>query len=78
VGEVIIPADQAEDCRRAWSAGLCPCCSSRLHEWPGPNGEDVFPEMVAEGVIFCGRCIGNNHHTDPPGFLEAMLEALIP
>lgn len=36
----------------------------------------VQPEAIGEGVTLCGRCIGNNHHTDPPGFGDLLLTAI--
>ena len=65
-------------CRDHWLAGKCPCCGMSLSPWPAPGGSEVEPEAVAEGVIFCGRCIGNEHHLQPPEFLPGMLEALLP
>lgn len=62
-----------EDCRRAWQAGRCPCCGGHLIDW-----FEVQPGAVAEGVMFCGRCIAMHHHDDPPEFLPRMLAALLP
>jgi hypothetical protein len=28
--------------------------------------------------MFCGRCIGGEHHLTPPGYLPLLLEALLP
>jgi hypothetical protein len=66
------------DCRRYWLAGRCPCCGSELCEWPAPDGSLVAPETVAEGVVMCGRCIGNHHHEKPGEFLPLLLESLLP
>lgn len=65
-------------CRAYWKAGRCPCCGGKLVPWPGPDGTEHQPEAVAEGVMFCGRCIGNRHHSDEstPGFLRMMLTAI--
>jgi len=66
-----------EYCRRYWREGRCPCCGSELTSWPGRD-RDYEPAAVAEGVFMCGRCIGNRHYEDPPGFLDELLEALVP
>jgi hypothetical protein len=60
-----------------WLAGRCPCCGSDLVEWEW-NGVVHEPQVVAEDVMFCGRCIGNDHHVDPPDVLPSLLESLLP
>lgn len=70
---MMMDADMAVAIRRAWLMGRCPCCGSELDEWLGTQ-----PKAVAEGVAFCGRCIRNEHHLTPEGFLELLLEALLP
>jgi hypothetical protein len=40
-----------------WVAGRCPCCGAGLEEWI----DGTKPQAVAEGVIFCGRCMANEH-----------------
>lgn len=63
-------------CRAAWRAGRCPCCSGVLEDWTW--GEVTHqPAAVAEGVVFCGRCIGQRHHLDLPLFLPQLLKALV-
>ena len=64
-------------CRRLWLAGLCPCCGGDLDDWEW-EGVVHEPQAVAEGVMFCGRCIANEHHTDPPQVLPLLLESLLP
>lgn len=62
---------------RLWAAGRCPCCQGDLSDWCHPSTWEITdPEPVAEGVILCGRCIANEHHLAPLGFLEALLEAI--
>jgi len=61
---------------QAWAAGVCPCCSSALDSWPAPDGRTVEPAAIGEGVMLCGRCIGNRHHEDPPGFAGLLLRAI--
>ena len=65
----------APDARPRWEAGLCPCCGGELCAWPGPDGTDVQPAPIAEGVTMCGRCIGN-HHNDPET-TQILLKALV-
>ena len=48
-----------------------------MDDWTHPHTDEVTdPEPVAEGVTLCGRCIANEHHLAPPGFLEALLESI--
>lgn len=70
---IFVVVDDFKYCRGWWEKGRCPCCGTRLE-----FGYDPDPEMVAEGVYFCGRCIENDHHTDPPYFLPILLIALTP
>lgn len=80
----VITEEEARHIRRYWLAGLCLCCGGELIPWESPNGTGTVhdPEPVAEGVIACGRCIGNRHFDDEangfPGFLDMMLKALLP
>lgn len=67
--------DDYKSCRENWADGRCPCCGSELTSWPGPD-QDWEPAGVAEGVTFCGRCIGCRHHEEPPEFLNLLLKAL--
>jgi hypothetical protein len=60
---------------RRWAAGRCPCCAGGIDEWEDSRGEVTGPEVIAEGVSVCGRCIANGH-MNPEGFLEALLEAI--
>lgn len=60
--------------RRAWIAGMCPCCSGQIIAWPGPDGVEHKPEAIAEGVVFCGRCMGNHHYVEAA---EIVLKALV-
>jgi hypothetical protein len=64
--------------RDRWIAGLCLCCSGELAGWEDLQGVVHEPEAVAEGVFMCGRCIGKNHHIDPPEVLYGLLKALVP
>jgi len=66
----------ASDIRPRWEAGLCPCCGSELCAWPGPDGTEHQPAPIAEGVIMCGRCIGNQHNDAET--TAALLSALVP
>jgi hypothetical protein len=59
--------------RERWLAGLCPCCGAEMNWWPSTE-----PQTVADGVVMCGRCIENEHHLRPPGFLPLLLAALLP
>jgi hypothetical protein len=47
--------------RRAFMNGWCPCCQGRMISWPGPDGTEWDPAPIAEGVMACGRCHGNQH-----------------
>jgi len=48
-----------------------------MDDWTHPGtGEVTGPEPVAEGVSLCGRCIANEHHRNPEGFLEPFLETI--
>jgi hypothetical protein len=48
-----------------------------MDDWTHPGtGAVTDPEAVAEGVTLCGRCIANEHHLAPAGFLPALLEAI--
>ena len=61
-----------------WKIGRCPCCGYFLT--PSEHyltGETTKPQTVAEGVIYCGRCIENGHHTDGCGAYEYILDAII-
>ena len=71
-----IPAEWLKDCRRLWQAGLCLCCGGELCGWKW-NGIVHEPTAIAEGVMMCGRCIGNNHQ-EVDGLLTGMLRALVP
>lgn len=71
--QTFIEVDDFRDCRIRWLNGRCPCCGTELI-----FGYDPDPELVAEEVYFCGRCIENDHHTDPPYFLPILLTALTP
>jgi len=62
--------------RERWLAGLCPCCGGDLCEWEWRD-EVHEPQPIAEGVMLCGRCIGNEHHVTP-GFTEVILASLVP
>jgi hypothetical protein len=71
-------AEDFTECRRLWLAGKCPCCGAELDSWINSNHETIQPEAIAEGVMMCGRCIGNEHHIRPEGFLEMLLKSLLP
>lgn len=58
---------------RLWRGGLCPCCGDDLVLWEW-DGTVYEPEAVAEEVILCGRCIGNEHYR--PDELEYVLGLL--
>jgi len=32
--------------------------------WTDNNGDEYEPELIAEGVVICGRCVGNKHCDD--------------
>jgi hypothetical protein len=67
-----------EDVRSRWLAGLCPCCGSEICGWDHTYRDESYePEPIAEGVMICGRCVGNEHVVDPE-FRDAMLAALLP
>lgn len=59
---------------KRYSRGVCPCCGGEFTSYPDNDGDLVQPEVVAEGVRFCGRCILNKHHLGPEGFLQELLE----
>ena len=61
-------------CRQYWAAGRCPCCGAELGPWTW-DGVEHATAAVAEGVMFCGRCIANEH-TEPPEVLAAILAAI--
>jgi hypothetical protein len=61
--------------RRAWLAGRCPCCKSGLWEWEW-DGVVTEPEVIAEGVTMCGRCIANEHDRDD--MIAEILRLLVP
>lgn len=67
--------EDAEHARRYHRAGLCPCCGSKLGEWTDNDYEVIEPQAIGEGVVLCGRCIGNKHQ-ETPGFLEWLLLSL--
>lgn len=69
----LVDAGEARSAWFRWKRGDCPCCPSELVEWDW-NGVVYQPEAVAEGVILCGRCIGNEHHR--PAELRNLLELL--
>ena len=53
---------------RKWAAGLCPCCGADLCPWTGRiDGvlSEIDPGPVAEGVMFCGRCMAMEHLQRP-------------
>lgn len=74
----MIPFDprEFEGSRARWLRGLCPCCGGRLCEWEW-RGEVHEPAPIGEGVMLCGRCIGNEHHLTPE-FVPLMLASLVP
>lgn len=55
--------------RARWLRGLCFCCGAALDWWTSD------PQPVAEGVMMCGRCIENGHHS--PDYMEVMLRCLV-
>ena len=67
----MIREELGESMYRSWKAGLCPCCSGPLVEYPDwaadRNGAGLYrdaivqPADIAEGVVFCGRCIAQKH-----------------
>lgn len=57
-----------------WADGKCPCCASEICDWEW-DGQVYEPQAIGEGVMMCGRCIGNNHHEET-GFIPMMLEAI--
>lgn len=67
--------EDANHTRRYYQAGMCPCCGSDLTSWPSPSGEYIEPQAIAEGVMLCGRCIGNEHQ-ETPGFVEWILQSI--
>jgi hypothetical protein len=67
----------AKSAHRAYREGRCPCCCSYIDEWPAPDGSVVQPQAVAEGVVFCGRCIGNKHHISHPEVLVNILKWIV-
>lgn len=69
--------EEDADTRRRFLAGLCPCCCGDIIPWPGPDGIDYEPEPVAEGVMLCGRCIGNEHHLGELSVVPHILRALV-
>lgn len=66
-----------EDIRPRWLAGCCPCCAGCIDDWEW-QGQVHDPEPIGEGVILCGRCIANRHHSDPPVNRLLLLAALLP
>lgn len=56
---------------RRWAAGDCPCCGAGISSWI----DGTAPQVVAEGVRLCGRCIANEH--DEPAILTVILTALV-
>jgi hypothetical protein len=62
--------------RERWLAGACPCCGGPICEHEYRN-EVTDPQLVAEGVTLCGRCIANEHH-ETDGFLELLVASLLP
>jgi hypothetical protein len=66
---------ESDSIRRAWEDGKCPCCTGDLIPWPGPDGVEHEPEAIAEGVMMCGRCMGNEHYIEAAEFI---LSSLIP
>lgn len=56
--------EEARELRRRWMAGRCPCCGGGLYSWPGPDGVEHQPEAIGEGVMMCGRCMGNEHYIE--------------
>lgn len=69
--------EMAEDARKLYRAGLCPCCGSELGEWTDNDYEVIEPQAIGEGVMLCGRCIGNKHHEGETSVTEFMLRALM-
>lgn len=66
-----------EDVRTRWLAGLCPCCGAGICGWDHTYRDESFePEAIGEGVVICGRCVGNQHLGDPE-FRVAMLMAIV-
>jgi hypothetical protein len=63
-------------CRSSWLAGMCPCCGSEICGWEW-NGAVHEPQAIAEDVLLCGRCAGNQHLNDPE-LRTAVLIALVP
>jgi len=55
-------SDMAGDAARLYHAGRCPCCGSKLYEWTDSRDVTYQPAQIGEGVLLCGRCIGNEHH----------------
>ena len=47
--------------RNLWTRGLCPCCGSPLFGWTHQDGTEFEPVPIAEGVMICVRCNGNQH-----------------
>jgi hypothetical protein len=70
---LMINLDDFSDARARWLAGKCPCCGMEIEEWY----DGTEPEALGEGVSICGRCVANQHMTDPD-VLEAMLRSLLP
>jgi CO dehydrogenase/acetyl-CoA synthase alpha subunit len=65
--------------RKRWEAGLCPCCAGDICEWTATYDGTVYePEPIAEGVMMCGRCIGNEHHAGEFNVVPLILAALVP
>ena len=66
--------------RDAYLAGKCPCCGSSLIEWNDNNRNTYCPAPIAEGVMICGRCVGNRHCDDSDigrATVEIILEKII-
>jgi hypothetical protein len=65
--------------RELWLKGLCPCCAGSMIKWEHQDGTVYEPEFVADMVMLCGRCIGNEHTRDDPAgreTLETILRAI--
>jgi hypothetical protein len=73
---VPVYASDFADARPRWLAGLCPCCGGDICEWEWRD--DIWePKAIGEGVMICGRCVGNDHMA-PDGFVELLLASLLP
>lgn len=70
-----------KDAYLRWKLGRCPCCGGEVYEWYGrygSNDEITKPMAIAEGVVYCGRCIAMSHHLDGDDgqIIRMMLQAI--